>query len=236
MGTAMKFSLRNISSPLAAATAALLVGTGLGAVPTAMLLMTNPLEAVILAAMGGAVFITGLWSLRRVHQALAICTDILKGSAKGQLEDRLLMIGRGGDPLSRLAWAINSSLDATDAFVREAEASLNEVTRYRFHRRLVERGMHGGYANSARAINAMTESLEGKFHENRQFAVRFRDAIGEKVQTSIGIARETHHNAERMEAACGDAVIQSESVLAATRAVSDEVETVAAATDGLAAA
>ena len=221
--------------PLTATSTVLIVGTGLGGIPTALLFLTSPIAASVIAVIGAIVYFCGLVSLRRVNKSLDSCISVLEDSAKGQLESRVLLIGRAQDPLSRLAWSINHSLDSADAFVRESEASLHEVTRYRFHRRMIERGMHGCYEISARAINDMTKALALKLQENRKVADRFESSVMSVVDNVASSASDMELTARTLFDSAQDSSAQAMNVAAISEQASTNVQTVAAAAEQLSA-
>ena len=224
-----------ILSPLTATSAVLVIGTGLGGIPTALLFMTSPVAAGIIAAVGAVVYLCGIYSLRRVNQSLASCIEVLEDGANGRLESRVLMIGRATDPLSRLAWSINKSIDTADAFVRESEASLREVTRYKFYRRMVERGMHGVYENSAHSINNMTKALEEKLKENHRIADSFETNVLGVVDSVSVSASEMEHTAQTLFVSAKLTSEQALTVAAVSDETAQNVQTVAAAAEQLSA-
>ena len=226
---------KNQLSPLNAVSAILIVGTGLGGIPTVLLFLSQPYVAAAIAVVGFGVYLIGLLSLRRVRASLEACIEVLDDGAKGHLESRVLLIGRGTDPLSRLAWAINRSVDSSDAFVREAEASLREVTNYKFHRRLVERGMHGAYGISANAINTMTKALEGKLKENRKVADHFETSVLGVVDSVSKSANEMENTAQSLFTTAQQTNEQAATVATFSDETTHNVRTVANAAEQLSA-
>jgi methyl-accepting chemotaxis protein len=89
-----------------------------------------------------------------IQRIAAVCRE----TAEGDLEHRVLGIRRDG-PLGDLARAINHLLDLTDAFVREARASLQHASDEKYWRRVLERGLLGNYRIAARLINSATDQM-----------------------------------------------------------------------------
>ena len=224
---------KSLGTPLASASAALVVGTGLGAIPTLMLSFTNLPAAALCAVLGLCVFLWGIASLRRVNRSLDLCTQALTDGSDGKLETRILMIGGSKDPLSRLAWAVNRLLDTSDTFVREAEASLHEVSRYHFHRRMVELGMHGSYAASASAINEMTKSLGAKIRENHRIADEFENQVMSVAKDVSASASQLQATAQSLSASAHQTSQQATTVASISDRATDTVQTVAVAADDL---
>lgn len=90
----------------------------------------------------------------------AIC-QVMRQAAKGDLEGRVTPLPE--DPEMReMAVSLNALLDLTDAYVRESRAALQKVADGIYYRRVVERGMLGGFAQSAGVINAAMKAMADK--------------------------------------------------------------------------
>ena len=93
-----------------------------------------------------------------LHHWLARAADVCEAAANGNLEERVLSYPREGD-LGRMMASLNHLLDMTDAFVREAGASLDHAAHGKFFRRVIQRGMRGSFKHGAGLINAATEKM-----------------------------------------------------------------------------
>jgi methyl-accepting chemotaxis protein len=93
-----------------------------------------------------------------LSDALRVC----RAAACGDLEQRLLHIDDSTGDVAELLHAINQLLDMTDAFVREATASLETAGEGRFFRRVLPEGMRGGFQRAGNSINAATERMQGE--------------------------------------------------------------------------
>lgn len=88
-------------------------------------------------------------------------SNVCEAIAHGDLEPRIL--GEPQDPsLQRIAVAVNTMLDVTDAFVREAAASLIAASEGKFYRRMMEQGMPGTFRAGATLINTASRSMAGQ--------------------------------------------------------------------------
>ena len=79
-----------------------------------------------------------------IEEARRVC----EAASQGNLEVRIL----GIDPEHEMApmlFALNHLLDMSDAFVREATASLSYAGQGKFFRRVLPEGMLGTFANAA---------------------------------------------------------------------------------------
>lgn len=136
----------------------------------------------------------GAW----IDTVLQVC----RAGAKGDLERRILNIeSASADPRAReLMHAVNHLLDMTDAFVREAQASLDYASKGKFFRRVLLDGMLGSFRQAATMINSATQEmdhqtkelrtaeqkrleLEGDFEHVRQVAGELKHATDEIAKT-----------------------------------------------------
>lgn len=142
------------------------------------------------------------------EQALSQAAKVCQAAAKGDLEPRILYVSdlAGTNPrLAELLLAINHLLDMTDAFVREASASLEFAGEGKFFRRVLMDGMLGSFGRAATSINAATSqmqrecqalsaaekrrlSLEGDFARVREIVDSFIAATGriESMSRTVG--------------------------------------------------
>lgn len=111
--------------------------------------------------------------------------DVCRAAAHGDLEQRLLRIDADGD-LGLLLHGINHLLDMTDAFVREATASLEYAGRGKFFRRVLPEGMLGSFRRAARSINDATEMMHAKT-EALKAAEQRRAALAGEFETVLEI-------------------------------------------------
>src|SRR5690349_1617766 len=68
---------------------------------------------------------------------IAQATEVCEQAARGDFEARLLGASEAPPDLETLALAINNLLDRTDAFVREAGASLEHTSQGKYFRRVL---------------------------------------------------------------------------------------------------
>jgi len=135
-------------------------------------------------------------------RALRNATDVCRRAAAGDLEARAMDFGND-ETVEALMHAINHVLDVSDAFAREAMASMEHVARDEFHRRLIERGLHGAYRRAATVVNAATskmrkrsEELEALQEETKRLALEFESSV-KNVAQSVASA------STQMQAAAG---------------------------------
>ncbi len=93
------------------------------------------------------------------QQWIAEAVRVCKAAATGDLEARILNIN-APPALAELLHGINHMLDMTDAFVREATASLEFAGQGKFFRRVLLEGMLGSFCRAAGSINAATHQMQ----------------------------------------------------------------------------
>lgn len=116
-----------------------------------------------------------------IREAAAVC----RAGARGDLERRLLNIDMTGD-LGDLLHAINHLLDMTDAFVREATASLEYASDGKFFRRVLLEGMLGSFRRAASSINGATRGMDDKTQE-LQAAQKRREELQSEFESALKI-------------------------------------------------
>ncbi len=92
---------------------------------------------------------------------IAEAARVCKAAAEGDMEARILNITAEGG-LAELLHGINHMLDMTDAFVREATASLEFASQGKFFRRVLLNGMRGSFRRAARSINTANRQMLDK--------------------------------------------------------------------------
>jgi len=92
---------------------------------------------------------------RAMSEEIRAITDVCLRAARGDLEARLLNIDDRSD-FAPLQHAVNHMLDMTDAFVREASASLSFASQGMYFRRVLPEGLLGTFGHAGEIINAAT--------------------------------------------------------------------------------
>ncbi|CAL1125542.1 unnamed protein product [Cladocopium goreaui] len=116
-----------------------------------------------------------------LQKAASVCDQ----AARGNLEVRLLDLDVPADSdLGRILNGINSLLDYTDAFVREAKAVLDYAAQEKFYRRVALRGMTGTFRQAAELINAASEEMQQK-SEKIENAQTQRLAMADSFEATV---------------------------------------------------
>jgi len=113
--------------------------------------------------------------------------------------------------------AFNGTLDRTDAFVREAVASLQSISERKFYRRTLVSGLNGPFRRAAISMNVAREAMtvsEGKADEARrtrlELADQFEETVHSVAEQVAAAATELSATAAGLSRSADDAVSQSE--------------------------
>lgn len=185
---------------------------------------------IICASLSAASAVGSVFYTKKVQKEILRATATCKSLAVGDFEARLVGINEGGD-LGALLWAINDMTDAMDAFVREATASMEYVSRNQYFRRILEEGMQGSLLNGARIMNRATESVAIKMNGFVEVANDFdgslKQVVGDIKSTATvlsGAATSMGKTVEATRQSAGNAVTTSNET-------SQNVQTISAAAE-----
>jgi methyl-accepting chemotaxis protein len=174
-------------------------------------------------------------------RTLTAIAEICEAAARGDIEVRLGNIG--DDELAvRVRSALNRLLDTTDAFVREASASLEYAARGQFFRRFLVRGMSGTFAAGANIINEATAAmaqtdlqLRTEREARGELAAEFESVVLSLSEQVAAAATEMDATSSTLSGSTDNAVALTASVAEGSRLASDAVTSVASAVEELAA-
>jgi len=169
----------------------------------------------------------------RIRRTLTDAAEVIAEVAAGDFEKRLIGIQETG-AIGKLLHGVNELVDRTDAFVREAGASMEAVSRGVYYRRIIERGMGGDFLRGARVINAATLGFETKIRNFATVTDHFEQTIGSVVKMTAAAATELEATAEGMKSTAGSNSESAVLVASASHEASTNVQTVAAAAEELA--
>lgn len=186
---------------------------------------------LFLTVLSGFAFV----SIRHARVSIAEVSRVLSTCAAGDLEARLVLLDDGGE-IHRLSRDVNRLLDVTDAFVREARATLTCVREGKNHRRIVERGMVGTFGRTSGVMNEAVSTIDGRLQGFNRVMHEFEGTVG-SVTASLGEAVVSlSRSADTMRTSASDTEHRSTTIGASAEETSVTVATVAAATEELTAA
>lgn len=194
--------------------------------------VTDPEILALLAAFLFSAFASYYLTLSIIslREACAICQRL----SEGELDLRILDISEKGET-GELLWSINNLSDYTDAFIREAAASMEHVGEGKYYRRILEEGMRGSYLNASRKINHVIEAVSGKMGDFRGAADDVDLSLTSVVQEIMNTAKSLQHSAQEMEHTSG--LVRAQSVTAAqtSQNTAQSVDSITAATEEMSA-
>lgn len=124
-----------------------------------------------------------------IHEATRVCTS----ASQGDLEARILNIDDQSE-LAPMLHAINHLLDMTDAFVREAGASLSFASEGKYFRRVLPQGLLGTFGQAGAIINSATIQMgteAAQLHEAEQERGELINDITNAKEVSSHLAQST---------------------------------------------
>ena len=170
-----------------------------------------------------------------VGRVAGVCARV----AEGDLEARLMGCEDDGD-IGRMVHGLNHLLDVTDAFVREAKASLDHASHGRFYRRVLVRGLPGTFRQAAALINEATAKMQAQAEElaaaqrrRHELAAEFEASIGAVVTNVASSAGALRDAATGVLDTAGATTTQAAAVAAAAEETAANVQSVASATEEL---
>lgn len=175
--------------------------------------------------------------LAKYRAGFSAIVTVCQQAAKGDLEPRVPPQGQEG-LVSEARLALNHLLDLTDAFVREAAASLSAAREEHFYRKVIVRGLLGAFGEGASTINNATVGMAAQSEKLHQADARrhaLADAFEGAVQTVAAqvaaAATEMQSTAEHLAQSTAHVVTQSSKAAAAAVQASNGVTSIASATE-----
>ena len=225
----------NSSSLFKALAATLAAGAVLALTGFGRILVNGPaVETALELAAVSVPLAFAAYFLVRVRRTLGEVEATCRRAARGDLEARVLGKNDGGE-IGELQRSVNNMLDIVDAFVREAGASMDYVSRSRYFRKVITRGLPGSFRTSATVVNAATDAMRDKVQEFSSFARSISASVDGVAQALGSAATELGSDSQTMAAGAEETSRQATAVAAAAEQTSVNVQTVASATEELSA-
>ncbi len=162
---------------------------------------------------GAIVMLAMLFALTAVHRTrrgLGAATEVCSQIGWGNFEVRAKDYTEAGE-VRELMTSMNHMIDRTDAFLREAAASMTAIENNRYYRRIQPGGLNGSYLQNAEIMNMAIETIKGRVGAFRQSTDSFESQISQIAQSLMASAEQMTGTAEEMETS---AVSNSEVVTA----------------------
>jgi methyl-accepting chemotaxis protein len=154
---------------------------------------------------------------------------VCQRASAGDLEARLIHINNDS-PNAAMMHAINRLLDITDAFVREAGASLDYVSREKYFRRVLTLGLPGDFRRAAEIVNRATDAMGRKVAEFNALAGTFENNIKSVVDGVAATATEMNASSQSLATIADTAKERAHNAAQGAQMTSQNVQEVASAT------
>ncbi len=172
----------------------------------------------------------------RYHDVNAEIAEVAGQLKKGNLEARILNWDQHGE-LSPVLASINGVLDLTDAFLREATATLEAAAQGNYFRKFLTQGMAGTFGMGAAQINHITKEMQALENAQTQHRENTAQAFEASVLTIIEqlklTASHTKENAGQLKKYAVENQDLALSVASAAEQATTNVKTVAQSTEEL---
>ena len=109
-------------------------------------IVSQYIVAIVLALfMVVSLMLPGGANRNRSLELEARIAKVVTEAAQGKLEGRITHIPEDSSTLSKLAWAVNDTLDQVEAFMREAQATIESASQGKTYRSPFSEGLHGTF-------------------------------------------------------------------------------------------
>jgi methyl-accepting chemotaxis protein len=218
-----------------------LSSAGVGAALTALTSAAAGLAALAgwegsAAILGAAAFLGSAFvfiALQRCRQGLRAATNVCTQVGWGEFEARAKDYAEHGE-IRELMTAMNHMIDRTDAFLREAAASMTAIQNNHYYRRIQPGGLNGSYLRNAGIMNDVIETIMGRVGAFRQSTDSFENQIGEIAESLLASAGRMTGTAGDMETSATQNASVVTEIAEAAGQTSDRVNAAASAADDLA--
>lgn len=183
----------------------------------------SSLLALIFASIAG-------YYIHKTGYEISRMTIVCKALSEGDFESRLRRIRERGT-LGELQWSLNELADSMDAFVREATAAMEHVSRNQYFRRILEDGMQGCLLHGAQIINTATRNVECKMNDFVDVATNLDQSLSEVVSQIGTTARSLEGTANDMQNTVCSARDEAKSAIQTSDDTSRSVQAISSAAE-----
>lgn len=195
---------------------------------------TNLILVGAAGLVGVVILIAVLVRLFDTVAIIARVSRLLDRSAKGNMTGRMTNITRV-DEAGDIQRNLNKLMDNTEAFSREAAASMEYVGRGEYFRTILEEGVHGQFLTSARTINQAIFAMEDKVKGFSDFADQFERDVKGTVESVASTSEVLERIADTMRELAASSNEKATVVSGAVDSAANNVQAVAGASTELSA-
>lgn len=191
--------------------------------------LTAPVSIVGIAVAGA-----GIVAARNADRWIGRASEVCSAIARGDFEQRLVLV-TAPKRLANLLDEINNMIDICDAFVREAGAAMEHVSRRKYFRHILPTGMRGQFRHHAITINNATTAMGETVKEFGLLTDDFETKLLGGMAVVSAAATQLKATSGSLHTGSARAMELTAAVAAATEEASVSVQTVASASEELAA-
>lgn len=145
--------------------------------------------------------VLGIWAYfdsAKTEKEIFRTKEICRSLSMGDFEARIVHIKDKG-AIGLLQSSINQMADVVDAFVREASASMEYVSKNQYFRRILEPGLHGSLLNATKIINVATQSVQEKMDAFADVAHDLDSSLSDVAQDTAQMVNALSETATNMQ-------------------------------------
>ena len=121
-------------------------------------------------------------NIKKVQSNIHAMAVILDDAQKGVLTHRVENHEEG--ELKRLNISINNVLDQFEVFIKEVLDSFHATSEGRYEQRIMEKGLHGSYLESAKVINSSISLMQTNMHKISDASINYQiNSVGQGVSS-----------------------------------------------------
>ena len=170
-----------------------------------------------------------------MYQRQTKMLDVLQAWADGNMAARVTDI-HGTGLIAQASWSVNNVGDRMEVFLQEVQSSVGAISDGNFDRRIDTRGLYLGMKQVGDALNTSLDNVASftrKAVRNDKRIHEFDGVISSVSESLERLSTDTDETADTLAAMAAQSSAQAINVVAGAQNASDNVSTVAAATEEL---
>ena len=186
----------------------------------------------VLLVLGGVVYIV---ITRGVNGRVSKVSSVLQEWRTGSMEPRITGIKSVG-VIAEMSWLVNDVGDQMETLLREIVNGLEQMSAGNLERRVDSRGMSSGMKQVASVVNGTLDSMadfKRKAANDQERSRQFENVLSDITRNLQALAVQTDDTADALAAMATQSSAQAANAVGGAQIASDNVSTVAAATEEL---
>lgn len=175
------------------------------------------------------------FTLRTLNRRQGKVLETLQLWSDGEMKARINGV-QGGGQIARISWEVNNTGDRVETFLREVQASLLGMAGSNLDRRIDTRGLYADMKHVGDIINGSLDEMAAfkrKALQDQHRTSQFETVINLMSENLQSLSNATDETADSLAAMATESASQASIVVSGAQQASDNVSTVAAATEEL---